>query len=244
MYEPKSYTADGTMMDYGVLLIVPISELILHEEKYKYDGNIKLKPITNFSLGFSSSNHGDELYYIDKSQKDPLSRTARIGYTFELGLDLVLEENIINFFKYSFTAEAEDLLIAYKDKEIFSGTKYQSGIGDIKLHDHLFFLIGDDNVVIHKGHILNLFDTFTLTFGSLDGNNINPINKTSGVGISSKGIFNLLNTHTDNKVLKYITKHFQIEYTAADYDFNSVPFAKNSTVNFDALSIHFVGFEF
>lgn len=240
---PQNYIAEGTMMDYGALLIVPISDLILQEHKYEYDKSPKLKPITNFSFGFSSTNHGDEIYYIDKSQKYPLSRTARIGYTFEFGLDLILEKNIINLFKYSFTAEAEDLLIKYNDRYLNSGTKYQSGIGDIKLQDHLFFLIADEKVVVHKGHILNLFDTFTLIFGSLDGKNINPINKTSGVGISSKGIFNLLNTHTDNKVLKYITKHFQIDYIATDYDFNSMSFAKNNTVKFDALSIHFVEFE-
>jgi len=234
----QEFTANGTMWDYGFLMTIPISKLLIKDNfNYKIDNTLSILSITNFSIGFSNSNIGDEVYYFDKSQSDPLSRTARLGYTFDFGVKLLTKKTDLNIFHYSFTAEAEDILIEYEDN--FNGYKYQSAIGDINLRDHLFFLIGDKNVVVHKGHILKFFDSLILTSGSFDGKGYKPAKTTNGLGYSSEGIFKLLNSISENEVLDYITKHFLIEYFDTNYDIFI-----GQTINFDILSLHFRGFEF
>ncbi len=42
-----------------------------------------------FLLGYSKSNIGDEIYYIDPAQADPLPRMDRIGYGITAGFDLI-----------------------------------------------------------------------------------------------------------------------------------------------------------
>ncbi len=233
----KEYSTDGTMFDYGALLILPISELFFDDLKYQFDNSAGLKPLVNFSIGYSTSNIGDEVYYVDEAQKDPLYRTARLGYTFEIGFDLQLNKAKINFINYSFTAEAQDVLIEPRT-EFSNNTVYQSGIGDINVSDNLIKLKGDENVIVHRGHIFKFFDTLILTSGRFAGHGYNSTRRTDGIGFTSKGIFNLLNTLTDNRTLNYLTNHFVLEY----FDSN-VEFFEYLPINFDGLSIHFVGFE-
>lgn len=232
---------DGTMIDYGAMLILPISELLLNEIKYQVDNSLGIKPFTNFSIGYSASNLGDEVYYVDESQKDPLYRTARLGYTFELGFDLLLRKTKINFINYSFSAEANDVLIEPRN-EFNNGINYQSGIGDIDISKNLIQLISNDKVIVHRGHIFKFFDTLILTSGRFAGRGYQSTMSTDGIGFTSKGLFKLLNSVSDNSTINYLTEHFEIEYFDSNYLIGNMTFGFG-TVNFDMVSIHFVGFE-
>ena len=53
------------------------------------DEGLSGKPTFDFSLGYSKSNIGDEIYYIDPAQADPLPRIDRTGYGFSAGFDLI-----------------------------------------------------------------------------------------------------------------------------------------------------------
>lgn len=230
----EPYSVDGTIFDYGALLIFPISELFMKNINFNISNSTILKPIANFSMGYSLANIGDEIYYVDPSQSDLFSRTGRLGYTFEIGSDIFLEDIKLNFFKYSFTAEANDILI----ERISGNSQYQSGIGDINFSDHLINLKSDDKVMVHKGHILRLFDTVILTYGSFDGHGYQSPRETNGLGFTSNGIFKLLNNQIQEPSINYILEHFVIEYFNSD-----VEFFENFQTNFDGLSIHFRGFE-
>ena len=242
--ENNNYTADGTMIDCGILVTIPISELLKTDKlDIQIDENTSLTPISNLSFGLSKNNIGDELIYFDEAQKDPLSRTARMGYTFDFGLKLNLSEKSFNFIHYSFSAEAQDLLINEPEGDITPTDKYQSGLGDINFADNIISLKSNNKVLVHKGHIFKFFDTFIISTGSFSGRYYDMIQKTSGVGFSSKGLFKLLNPYLETDALKYITEHFVIEYFDTDYIIGNRTFGQG-TINFDALSIHFVGFEF
>ena len=233
----QKYLADGTMLDYGALLIFPISDLLLKNVKFEIDNSNKISPITNFSIGYSLTNVGDEIFYVDEAQKDPLSRTARLGYTFDLGFDLELKEAKINLINYSFTAEANDILIESRD-ELHPNLAYQSGLGDNNISDDLISLKSNNKIVLHRGHIFRFLDTFILTSGSFNGRGYAEPRETNGLGFTTKGIFKLINSSSDNCTIKYITNHFVIEYFKANLDY-----IENNQINFDGLSIHFVGFE-
>lgn len=231
-----NFSIDGTMLDYGGLITLPIYELITQDKKYQLENALAIKPISNFSIGYATANIGDEVEYVD-FQKDPLLRTARLGYTFELGFDLLLNKAKINFVNYSFTAEAQDILIKPNDQSN-SGIKYQSGLGDIDISNNLIKLKEDNKVIVHRGHIFKFFDTLILTSGRFAGRGYNSSRVTDGIGFTSKGLFNFMNALSNNNIIQFIAKHFVIEY----FDAN-VEFFTNTPTNFDALSIHFVGFE-
>lgn len=68
--EINQYKADGTMIDYGILVTLPISELLITDKlDIQIDGNTSLTPTSNISFGLSKNNIGDELIYFDEAQK-------------------------------------------------------------------------------------------------------------------------------------------------------------------------------
>lgn len=229
-----SPSADGIMFDFGTLINFPISKLYLKNTEFNLNNSLKILPSTQISLGYSLTNVGDELYYIDKTQSDPLSRTERIGYSFNFGFKLEYNNTLFNIIDYSFSGESEDLLII-RNRDYDS--EYQSIFGDINLIDHLIKLKGDNKIIVHKGHIIDLFNTITFTFGSSSGSLNVASNKTNGYKISSEGLFNLLGLYSTN-YLSYVFHHLRIEYIHSDIKIWTGDSIKN-----DFFSLHFIGFE-
>lgn len=206
-------SASCTAFDIGIMIITPISKLLFEDYKLILTNNSHIKPNANFSVGYSLTNLGKEIYYIDPIQSDPIPRTARLGYSFNLGLDLEASGIQINAFDYSFTAEAEDILIK---RNAETGIEYQGLFGDINIGKNLINLKADRDVIVHRGHILKLFDILTIASGRFTGRGYYDIRKTNGLGISSEGFFKILNLLIDDPVADYITTHLVIDYNEAD----------------------------
>ena len=90
--------AETTVNDFGILFIVPVLKLINENIKLGLDESLFAKPTFDFSLGYSKSNIGDEIYYIDQNQADPLPRIDRLGYGISTGFDLFSDDFSINAF--------------------------------------------------------------------------------------------------------------------------------------------------
>ena len=237
----KEITAEKSLLDYGLLLEVPISQLIMNSVQWNIDEQNYLSPKTNFTIGYSLTNIGDEIYYyIDPQQKDPLPRTARLGYNFNFGLDLTHGAKKINLLNYYFFAEADDILISNN----MSGFEYQSSLSDLSFSKNLIQLKGDDKILMHKAHLIELLEIVKLTSGSyygrgFDGYQINSYPKSSGFVVSSKGIFKILNILTTNKIVKFIKEHIAIEYVQAS-NFKGESFE----TDFSAFNIYLKNFYF
>lgn len=209
--KPAIIEANGTARDYGLMIITPISHLFFNGLKYKLNPDSFLKPDVNFTLGYSLTNVGDEIFFTDKAQSDPIPRTARLGYTFDFGLDLFIKKTKINAINYSFTAEAEDGLI----KNNLNGFEYQGLMGDIKLGRNLIELKGDQNVIVRRGHIFKFFETLILETGRFDGNGFGTGDnnrKSAAIGFSSEGILKFLSAEINNTILSFVSNHFVVEY--------------------------------
>ncbi|HVO72562.1 MAG TPA: hypothetical protein VMT35_00950 [Ignavibacteriaceae bacterium] len=217
--EVHSAKTSGIALDFGALITVPISKLVLNKG-FSVGENTFIKPLCNFSLGYSVSNIGNKVYYVDPAQADPLPRTARLGYTFDIGAALAYNGGEINLVEYSFTAEAEDLLIETIPVTELNGNfydtfyeqGYQGFLGDISIGKNLIDLEGDNNVVIHKGHIFKLLETVFYATGRYGYGHLTPGIETEGIGISSEGFLKFLSCKTDNETVKYITDHLIIDY--------------------------------
>jgi hypothetical protein len=232
----------GTAFDFGAMIITPISQLFFDNSKLYSGKNFFIKPAVNFTLGYAMENVGKKVYYIDPAQTDPLLRTARFGYTFDFGLNLFLnddassaKETKLNIVDYSFTAEAEDVLIKPYPE---GGFEYQNFFGDIKLWKNLVELKGDENVYIHRGHIFRFFETLILTTGRVTRQNY-LFNKSNGLGISSDGVFKILSMNLDDSVINFILDHFELSYYST-----SILIDPNNEIDFKGVVISLKNIEF
>ena len=232
-----NFTASGIAYDIGAILDVPIDELLLKNVNYDLNKTFFLTPKVDFVLGYSLSNVGNEVSYVDPAQADPLPRTARLGYSFNLGINLNMNNKCISAFSYTFVAEASDQL---PERDSNSNTSYKGLLGDINVGENLIQLKYSNNTMIHKAHIFNALETVKIAFGNFHSNRGPFISnsETSATSFSTKGIFKLINNNANNSLLKFITKHIGIEYTM------SKVFKDTSMeTKYSAISIFFNNFE-
>jgi hypothetical protein len=222
-------TANISALDYGLLLTVPISKLIESDLQFFILKNMPVFPYLNFSLGYAKLNIGDKVSYLDAAQADPLPRTARLGYTISTGLSVKLNNSILKAIEYDFTVDADDDLI--KSEPVTYTKSYQGFLGDIKIGRNLIGLKSDDNVVVHKGHNIVFLETISFQIGRFDGRGYYN-DKSSGLGIQTKGVFNILKTFTSNSILNMIVEHLDIQYYSTKLFVDSAFETKFKGINF------------
>jgi hypothetical protein len=222
-YSPYSYpilwytrnstkiSSNGSAMDYGMLLIVPVTKLLSPKLQFPVAGGIPAYPYFNFSTGYALLNvsNGMSSSSSGSSSSYDLPRSARLGYTISMGLNIGLKNCTLKAFGYDFTADADDYLA---ESNIYIGrTNFQSFLGDISIGRHLLELKSDGSVIVHKGHNFDLFETVSFQLGSFDGNGYST-ESCNGFGIQSKGIFKVISNLTNNYQLNFILSHLDIQY--------------------------------
>ena len=209
--------AETTVNDFGILLNVPVLNLIDDNIQLQLDGNLHTQPSFNFSLGYSKSNIGDEIYYFDPAQADPLPRMDRLGYGISTGFDLISDNFKINAFNLSFTVEADDILI----KRDSTGSEYQSTLSDLKFWKNIVEIEGDEKIVSHAGTKLDFVETVTLNFGHFSGRGYPDPRETNGYEIRTKGLLKLCALWAKHPVTDFLRDHFDIRYYNTNYFANA-----------------------
>jgi hypothetical protein len=220
-------------MDYGFLLNIPVIKLIDDELSFDLIDDIPIKPHFNFSTGYSQSNIGDEVYYIDPAQSDPLPRTARLGYGISFGLDFLVGKTPFGIINIDFSADAEEILI---EKDML-GFEYQNGIGDIDLGKNIFNIEGDEKVIAHSGYRIYLLETLSIINGKFSGRGFS-LSTTSGIEIRAEGLLKMLSKYSSSKTVEFIAKHFDLRYYSTTYKPNGFD------IEMDGIAIILKGFEF
>ena len=116
----------------------------------------------SYSFGYSMSNIGDPISFVDGDPADPPPITSRLGMTF--GGNITIYDNLGVDFKV--IREAEELMvdkIPTANENIFLGyeTIYKDGLlGDIDIGKHIIDGRADKDVIIHKGMEINLFNFY------------------------------------------------------------------------------------
>lgn len=221
--------AQVSTIDYGFLLNIPIMRLIDDNFNFEISQNVPSNLFLNFSLGYAISNIGDEIYYIDPAQADPLLRTARLGYGISTGMNMQFDKVRVNVFDVAFTVDADDILVER------NSSSYQSGVGDIDFSKNVIQIEGDENVVSHAGLQISLFETLVLRNGHFSGRAYGEI-ETNGIEIRAKGLLKLLEEFTDNPTTKFLSNHVDIRYYSTEY----VP----QMSKFNGIALVISGFDF
>jgi hypothetical protein len=232
--EQHSGSVEVSAFDYGFLLNVPVIRLIDENMAFNFVQNVPALPYFNLSFGYAVSNIGDEIFYIDPSQSDPIPRTVRTGYGINTGLNFKLDKTLLNLFDFSFTVDADDILIDRNS----TGINYQSGMGDIDYGRHVFQIRGDENVTTRSGLQFSMLETVVLRNGHLNGRGFN-MRKTNGVEVRIKGILKLLSKFTGDPAAAFISEHFDLRYYSTNY-FSGHPLETKIT----GLALMITGFYF
>ena len=233
------HLTDANAIDYGILLLVPIVKLFDDNLSFKINNKSILKPSINYSVGYSRLNLGDEVYYTDPEHSNPLPLTARLGHTITLGINYKANNLSLNLIKYSLILEADDILVS-KDS-IFYKHSSQGVFGDIDVWKNLVLLKGNNNVLVHRGHSIQLLETVTILLGSLDGKvfNASGINETDGVIISSSGFLKWLNSVVGTDFSYFVSNHLKINYIIS-----YVHWVTHIKTKFSGISIALTNFSF
>ncbi len=218
---PQEFTTKANAIDYGVLLTIPVLKLIANNFAFNFPSGNKLYPEFNYNIGYSRSNIGGEISFIDPAQKDPLPLTARLGHTFDLGLNFKTDDILINLINYKLILEADDILISNNNGDI----SYQGLLGDINIGKNLIQLKADDKVLVHKANEISFIETVSILQGSYNGRGYPNVMKNDGLIFSTKGLFKFLSTQSENETIKFITNHLEIKYiTASIFQSIGIPF--------------------
>ncbi len=200
--------AERTVTDFGLLINVPVIELVHPGLQIGFENQNKLIPFFNFSAGYSKSNIGDKIYYLDPAQEDPLPRIDRLGYGIYTGIDLVSDDFRINTIGLSFTAEADDILIT---RDSMGQSSYQSTLSELRFWKNIINIEGDGRIVSHAGFKIDLFETISLSLGHFTGRGF-QVRKTSGYELRTKGLFKLYAMWANDPITDFLRDHLDLVY--------------------------------
>lgn len=225
-YLTNEFSAETTVNDFGILLNVPVIKLIDENLLLPIDGSLNGKPTFNFSLGYSKSNIGDEIYYVDPAQSDPLPRMDRTGYGLSAGFDLISENININMLTISFTSEAQDLLVT---RDTTGNWEYQSTWSDLNFWKNVIMIEGDENIVSRTGTKLEFVESFAYYFGHFSGKGFPDANQTNGYELRTQGLFKLWALWAKGPVTDFLRDHIDIIYYNTNYFADHPVFATKMT---------------
>jgi hypothetical protein len=206
-------SAETTVNDFGILINTPVIKLIDENLLWQIDGSLKSKPTFDFSLGYSKSNIGDEIIYIDAAQADPLPRIDRTGYGISTGLDLISDNFSINAFNLSFTVEADDILVT---RNSTGNWEYESTLSDLQFWKNIVEIEGSQEIVSHAGTKLEFVESVSLYFGHFSGRGYDS-EKTNGYELRAKGLFKLSALWAKDSFTDFLRDHIDIIYYNTNY---------------------------
>lgn len=193
------YKSENTYYDYGMLASLPF-KFYPDEDWY-----FSISP----ALGYSLSNIGDSIVFIDEEQADPTPRTVRTGFSISTGMALA---DGWQLFEYRGARAAEDILF-----KSIKPIRYQSGLGDIDFFKNILLSEKDSALTISRGHEVSFLDIYTFRFGRLMDISGETDEYSTGYGIRSTGIFSLLAYLSGIEEFSLINNFFTIEYNYAKW---------------------------
>jgi len=228
----KNGIARTVATDIGLQVELPVISTI---ESLSNQFTSDVKPFLNISSGYSINNIGDELGYINKTQKDPLPRQARLGYGISFGLQTNQFDDLFNLIKFDISSEARDILVDRENGKI----NYQGLTGDINIIHNVINGISDEKVMVYQGWRVNVFETFQFSKGRFRGHGYWEIQKTGGISVSLSGLFKFLRSQTNESGLEFLAKHVDLQYAYSEYNVRESPL---DATEFEGIQISLFGF--
>jgi hypothetical protein len=226
--EPGAGKGNGSAVDYGMMLKVPITEIVSASLAEPLELPRKLAPLLDVTMGYARSNLGDEISYADPAQRDPLPRNATLGLSAEIGVVSKALSSDWKVLSSTWARQVEDVLVKRYPDEHF---EYQGWFGDIKPFDNLILGKWGGNVVLRKGWQFEVGEIVSVRGGSFTS--IGPVvYRTSGYSIRLSGLFKLLEALSPSSLasnwLLFVRDHIDIQFHSASYGESSSSMSETS----------------
>ena len=212
--------------DYGLLVNVPVTKLVVENIEIVP----QIAPVCEISFGSALTNVGEKIVYVDQAQADPLPKNISMGTSLEFGLKYIKFDYKI--FSLIWSRQADNLLV---ERSHDGSTNYRGLFGDLDFIGNVIKGEWTDKVEVLQGWEMNLGEFFFVRGGSFEGNGF-PNTKTTGLGISTSGIFRILQFSMEkSKIISYIADHFALRYNQSEYltseDYQPLNGTKFSSLN-------------
>lgn len=202
--------SEGHAWSFGFL-----SRLPLHEWFTPIDPASDFNQEYYLNLGASVVNSGDKLIYSDPLVADPLPKTGKIGYSTVYKLNYRNNYQPINLFLAQWSVDVSDLLIT-NNKDFTQD--YDNFPGDISILNHVIGLKAEDKIQLHKGYMLSFFESFTFMQGWDDQVGFSSTVATTGLELSSGGLFKYLAGEIEMPLVKTILAGSAIKFSISEID--------------------------
>lgn len=215
----KPASARTTALDVGINANLPIIEAIAKWRNTSVEIRPGIRPLLTIATGYSQSNIGGKIRYIDADRADPLPRTARIGIGISAGLEVLDNESTWRVVSFEGLHEAEQLLVRDGAGE---DVGYARFLGDINLWKNVILGKSGPLVITKRGWELSILEIFSIR----NGRHEDPLGKlyydTEGMGVSLSGVLKLMRLLVpvlkDNRTFGFGAKHLDIQFNTSSYD--------------------------
>lgn len=195
--------SSNVFRDHGVLVSVPLLFQKISPLNDRF--GIAFTP----SFGYSVSNIGDRIAFIDAAQADPSPRYLRIGLAWSAA---VSDRSGWNIVLYRGGRAASDLLVGSSPPR-----DYQRGLGDVSFMDHVIRNRPDTRVVVHRGHEWTFLDLLSLRSGRKIDHDGKINLRTSGYGFRVKGILDILYYVFEEPAFQTMSDFVDVQYNVSKW---------------------------
>ncbi|MFQ5630908.1 MAG: hypothetical protein ACE5I1_19225 [bacterium] len=204
--------AKPTAHDLGVMISLPV--FARFAPGFSFASGV-LKPFLATTVGYSQSNIGGTVSYIDASQADPLTRVARIG----IGINAGLVKDDWQVLAFNWSREAEDVLV--RRDEFGNDIRYEKFLGDINFFDEIILGNEDGNSIQKTGWAYHFFDILSVRRGRYHDFQGKVEYETKGTGVSLRGIFKLFSNLSpglrDSDQFDFLLRHIDVRFQTSEW---------------------------
>jgi hypothetical protein len=181
----KESIAEPSAADIGMLFTFPLVEYFHANEQSSS------APFVDLTIAYAVNNIGSDVRYEGAPQYDPLPELARLGGSITAGYRSLIHGRSYTLFSVMMAREAEEYMF---HRSIFGASDHKYyPVQEMNPIASIFEGRYVNHIPVRKGFSVSLLETVTILSGMYQPTEMGRIS-TSGVSISSNGIFTLLHS--------------------------------------------------
>ena len=204
--------------DIGLIAHLPLLETFSKLTHRNTKISERLWPFLLTGLGYSRSNMGGKIIYINAAQADPLPRVARLAASVNTGIIYSNGDLSFRLVDFEWSSEARDLLVK---RSSTGNITYQGVFSDIGLFDNVITGNSKPGIETSRGWELDILELISLRHGRFEDPGGAVFYDTDGFGLRSSGLFKiafiLVSQLKSNAILSFLGNHVDVQYNTGEF---------------------------
>jgi len=205
--------------DFGLIAHLPLLETFSKLTHRDTKISERFRPFLLPGFGYSISNVGGKIIYINAAQADPLPRVARMAVSVNTGISYSNEEISFRLVDFEWSSEALELLV---NRSPSGSITYDSWFSKIGLFDNVFTGNSKPGIEVSRGWELNILELISLRHGRHEDPGGAVFYDTDGFGLRSTGVFKIafiVNPRLkSNSILSFMGSHVDVQFNTSKFN--------------------------